>query len=232
MNMHLRFRRALLLTLCSVALACGGKGSSGLNHGNSIADAGSSGNDDTGGGGAGPGNGGSSGDSWTNPDFCPDQPPTASEACGEAAASCHYDGQQCACIAGEWACNPCPDKAPEPAARCDRDSAVCQYTERACFCAEAQWLCLSDDCPDTKPLTGDVCPTEGAACPYQSASCACFAIDPSLPPMWVCIKNAGCPDQQPTSGTACEGLMLCEYGGILCGCIEGQTQSTPRWSCM
>jgi hypothetical protein len=226
MSIPLQLRHTVLLTLCSVALACGGKGSSGSSHGNSVADAGS-GNDDTGGGGAAPSAGGSSSDGWTNPDFCPDQPPKAAEACGEAAASCHYDGQQCGCLAGEWACNACPEKAPKPAASCDQNNAVCQYTERACVCAEGQWLCLSDDCPDAKPTSLDPCPTEGVACPYQSAGCACLA-----PRIWVCIPNAGCPDEQPASGAACEGLMLCEYGKVLCGCTEGSTQGAPLWSCM
>ncbi|MBN1608306.1 MAG: hypothetical protein JW940_16875 [Polyangiaceae bacterium] len=244
MNTRFGCRCTLLLTLCCAALACGGKGSSGSNH-DSSAEAGrsgsddntssgaGSGSDDATGGGAGSGSGGSSGDSWTNPDFCPEQAPKVADACSEAAESCHYDRQQCACLSGEWACNACPDQAPELAADCEGENTLCQYTERTCMCAGAEWVCLSDDCPDATPTNLEPCPTEGVACAYETASCACITLDP-MPPMWICFSSAGCPDQQPANGASCSALMLCEYGEVLCGCPAGlaETGSEPRWSCM
>lgn len=233
MSFHGSCRRAALALTCLLALACGSKDGSGK-----LSDAAAGGrsleggSDSVGasGGGAGPGTGGSAG--WTNPDSCPEDAPEGSADCDQSAASCHYDGQQCACISGEWACNECPDKAPKRASSCEQENTVCQYTDRTCICGGGLWLCLSDDCPDSKPAAWDECSTEGMACPYKSASCACLVSDFSTVPVWICMKNAGCPDERPGDGKTCSGLMLCEYGKVLCACTAGLSGEEQRWSCM
>jgi hypothetical protein len=187
-------------------------GSGGENTGSGGENTGSGG-ENTGSGGENTGSGGetAAGGAGSNPEGCPTDAPMDGGDCfveGGFQNACEYVGTSCSCFGyGNGGPGPGGNGAGGGAAE------------------PGEWNCIGDGeaCPETAPMNEDAC-TEELDCPYPGGNtCQCDG------EQWTCIDFGGgeCPDEAPTQGEDCEGLL---FGCDGCNCVPwGPNANT--WDC-
>jgi hypothetical protein len=111
----------------------------------------------------------------------------------------------------------------------------CDPSGHQCVCQRQRWFCntICASTYPTLPTPDSECPA-GAACSYPSGvSCACFAS------RWVCTGSSNCPEDVPSTGTVCPGLvgLACDYPNsdthMACGCPQNYRDASTgsTWVC-
>jgi hypothetical protein len=152
---------------------------------------------------------------------CPAAPPANESECAFPTLSCAYDGQECDCDDGVWACETdCPAMEPADGTACVRDADdECRYlagapveggggdADATCRCEEGTFNCFgAEDCPATAPATGGGCEFATLTCEYTGLACDCEEEG-----TWTCMTD--CPAAVPAQASACERAeeQTCRY---------------------